>query len=191
MTETSQKLIERACEVTNDVREAFGHLSGEQLNWKPDPDSWSIAQCIDHLVTTNGEYFTKIEEAVGDDLRPNLWSRIPFWSGLVGYMIKRAVNPESTRKVKTFGVFQPAKSDVPDTIVEDFAESQEKLLSLIRQTDHLNRKKITLFSPVSDKAPLKLSTAFEVLVIHERRHFNQAVRVAEAPKFPGSTDFQI
>lgn len=185
MTDTSQHLIDRVCEITSDVKRTFGGLSGEQLNWKPSPEEWSIAQCIDHLKTTNESYFEKIEEAVDGDIAPNIWSRVPFWSGLIGYLIKRAVRPENTARIKTFAAFEPAQSDVVRTIIEHFAESQERLMSLIRRTDHLDRKKIKLFSPVSDKAPLSLATAFEILVIHERRHFDQAVRVMELKAFPG------
>lgn len=177
-------MIERVCEVTSDVREAFGGLNADQLNWKPLPDTWSVAQCIDHLITTNRAYFDKIEKVVGGELRPNLWSRIPFWSGLVGYLIRRAVEPQNTKKTKTFPVFEPSQSDVPDTVVEDFAECQEKLMSYIRQTDHLDREKIKIVSPVSDKAPLTLADAFEILVIHERRHFQQAEAVMELNGFP-------
>lgn len=187
MTETSEKLIERLCEVTSDVKNSFGGLTADQLNWKPLPDVWSIAQCIDHLITTNRAYFKRLEDVVGGDLRSNLWSRIPFWSGLVGYLIKRAVEPQNTKKTKTFPVFQPSQSDVPDSIVEDFAQCQEKLMSYVRQTDHLNRDKVKIVSPVSDKAPLPLADAFEILVIHERRHFQQAMAVAELNGFPGGS----
>ncbi|HUF03475.1 MAG TPA: DinB family protein [Aridibacter sp.] len=184
MTETSQQLIERVCEVTSDARDAFGQMTGDQLNWKPGPDKWSVAQCIDHLITTNRSYFEMIEKVVGGELQPNLWSRIPFWSGLVGYLIRRAVEPGSTRKVKTFPVFEPSQSDVPDTVVEDFAQCQERLMSYIRQTDHLDRDKVKLVSPVSDKVPLSLANAFEIIVIHERRHFQQAVAMTESDGFP-------
>ncbi|MGH7471115.1 MAG: DinB family protein [Longimicrobiales bacterium] len=27
-----------------------------QLNWKPAPDSWSVGQCLDHLININREY---------------------------------------------------------------------------------------------------------------------------------------
>ncbi|MCO6511187.1 MAG: DinB family protein [Aridibacter famidurans] len=186
MTETSENLIARLCEVTSDVKSSFGGLTADQLNWKPLPDKWSVAQCIDHLITTNRAYFKRLEEVVGGDLRPNLWSRIPFWSGLVGYLIKRSVDPQNRKKMKTFPVFEPSQSDVPDSIIEDFADCQEKLMSYIRQTDHLDRKKIKIASPVSDKAPLTLASAFEILVIHERRHFDQAVEVTGTNGFPAA-----
>lgn len=186
MTETSKNLIERICEVTSEVRKSFGGLTPEQLNWKPSADQWSVAQCLDHLITTNEAYFINVEKTAGDDFQPNIWSRIPFWSGLVGYLIKRSVDPENRKKMKTFGVFEPSASDVSDSIVEDFAECQEKLMSLVRQTDHLDRTKIKIASPVSEKVTLSLANAFEIIVIHERRHYYQALEVMGSGSFPAS-----
>ena len=35
------------------VQDTFGNLSGKQINWKPRPDSWSVGQCLDHLINSN------------------------------------------------------------------------------------------------------------------------------------------
>src|SRR5690606_642556 len=39
--------------VTQSVRARFGGLSRDQLNWQPAAGNWSIAQCLDHLITIN------------------------------------------------------------------------------------------------------------------------------------------
>ena len=43
-------------EVAADAHEHFGPLSAEQLNWKTAEESWSVAQCLDHLIRTNHEF---------------------------------------------------------------------------------------------------------------------------------------
>ena len=43
--------------ISDDARASFGSLSGEQLNWKPAADSWSVAQCLDHLIRTNEQFY--------------------------------------------------------------------------------------------------------------------------------------
>jgi len=45
-------------DITQKFIESFGELSSEQMNWKPDPNTWSIAQNIDHLIVINTYYFT-------------------------------------------------------------------------------------------------------------------------------------
>lgn len=46
---------------TQSYIETFGELSIEQLNWKPNSETWSIAQNIDHLIVINKTYFPVIE----------------------------------------------------------------------------------------------------------------------------------
>jgi len=36
--------------ITAEFTKEFGNLSAEQLNWKPNADTWSIAQNMDHLI---------------------------------------------------------------------------------------------------------------------------------------------
>jgi DinB superfamily len=41
--------------ITQATEGVFGKLSSAQLNWKPVPDRWSIAQCFEHLMNANSE----------------------------------------------------------------------------------------------------------------------------------------
>ena len=43
-------LITRIDKTTEDFTKSFGSLTPEQMNWKPNPQVWSIAQNIDHLI---------------------------------------------------------------------------------------------------------------------------------------------
>jgi hypothetical protein len=43
------------------ARELVNGLSEAQLNWRPAPEKWSIAQCLDHLTVASSKfdaYFT-------------------------------------------------------------------------------------------------------------------------------------
>ena len=44
--------------MTSEYQRDLGQLSSTQLNWKPDPKSWSVGQCIDHVIVTNELYFS-------------------------------------------------------------------------------------------------------------------------------------
>jgi uncharacterized damage-inducible protein DinB len=59
------EIVDRLNEVTRDARAAFGGLSHEKLNWKPAPERWSVAQCLDHLITINRLYFALFTEMRG------------------------------------------------------------------------------------------------------------------------------
>jgi hypothetical protein len=34
--------------IAGDAQILFGHLNKQQLNWKPDADSWSVGQSLEH-----------------------------------------------------------------------------------------------------------------------------------------------
>ena len=54
------KWVETIDKTTQDFQESFGELTSEQLNWKPNSETWSIAQNIDHLTVINKTYFPVI-----------------------------------------------------------------------------------------------------------------------------------
>ena len=184
MSETIHSLIERLNAVTEDVRHTFGSFDERQLNWKPSEDRWSVGQCLDHLITSNEVYFPILEGVVAGTYRPSGWSKLPLAADFFGRMLKKAVHPDSVKKNKTFPVFEPSQSGIPATIVEDFCGDQEKLKVLIEKLDDDEMLASKVSSPVSNFITLRTGDALEVLVLHERRHFNQAVRVTELTAFP-------
>jgi uncharacterized damage-inducible protein DinB len=56
-----EQYISRCKAVRLFALERFQTLSEEQFNWKPNTKSWSIAQCLDHLIVSNEKYFPVFE----------------------------------------------------------------------------------------------------------------------------------
>ena len=54
--------ITRIERTSQEASEIFGGLNGTQLNWKPNPDKWSVGQCLDHLIVSNSQYFPIFDE---------------------------------------------------------------------------------------------------------------------------------
>src|SRR4051812_42667836 len=57
MDYTTLSLAEVKAGLDDLAREAeatFGGLNARQLNWKADSGRWSVAQCFEHLLTSNG-----------------------------------------------------------------------------------------------------------------------------------------
>jgi hypothetical protein len=57
-------LITEANLIADDAKNTFGQLTVSQLNWKPSADRWSVAQCFDHLLTTNKGYIPIIKSVL-------------------------------------------------------------------------------------------------------------------------------
>ena len=43
--------------ITKQTVTEFGTLTNEQINWKPNSITWSIAQNLDHLIIVNETYY--------------------------------------------------------------------------------------------------------------------------------------
>jgi DinB superfamily len=175
-------LITEANLIANDSRNAFGQLTVSQLNWKPSADRWSVAQCFDHLLTTNKGYIPIIKSVLAGKKR-TLWERMPVLPGLGGKLLIKSLDPASTRKLKAPKSFQPAQSDISGSVINDFIDQQAKIVEAMKATEHLDLERLVITSPVSAAITYSLMDAYRIVVVHERRHFQQAKRVTEESAF--------
>ena len=179
-------VIKDAKQIADDARASFGALSPSQLNWKPSAERWSIAQCFVHLMTSNQGYLP-IMESVRDGKKQNtFWTRLPVLPGLAGRLLIKSLDPASTRKIRAPKKFEPAQSDISAGVIDDFVAQQERLIEGMRSTSHLDLEKIVITSPALSFVAYSLMDAYRIIVTHERRHFQQAQRVAEEADFPES-----
>ncbi len=177
-------LIQIARTIAADARSSFGRLSAEQLNWKPSAERWSIAQCFEHLNTSNKGYLPIIEDVRKGKKKSTFWERLPVVPGLAGKLLIKSLDPASTRKLKAPKRFQPAQSNISPTVIDDFVALQDEVIEGMQQTSHLDLEKIVVTSPVASFVAYSLMDAYRIIVVHERRHFQQATRVAEESGFP-------
>ena len=184
MSEECDKLLSELEKISANARNTFGAFSAEQINWKPSETGWSVGQCFEHLIITNDLYFPNIQKVVDGKHRNNFFSKIPFAVDLIAALMKNSLKPEQARKMKTFKIFEPAMSSISTTIFDDFAENQRKLIALIEAVKDSDIHRIKISEPLSATLNLRLDDAFEILVMHEKRHFLQAERVMQNEGFP-------
>jgi hypothetical protein len=169
----------------NEFVNEFSSLNSEQINWKPTQESWSIGQCIDHLIKSNKTYFPAIEKLLADNYKPSFWEKINPLTATTGRQMITTLGVEVKKKYKAPLLFIPSKSNIKPGIVAEFATHQEdliKLLSKIKQEQYVNA---VITSPVAKLITLKLSDAIRIIVVHEQRHFQQALRVKNHERFSG------
>jgi hypothetical protein len=179
-------LLAEAEAVTKDTREEFAGLTPAQLNWKPHPEKWSVGQCYEHLMRTNGPYIPIFEGLLKGTRRKTLWERVPLLPGLFGPLVVKAVSPQSAGKVKARPNFKPSSSAVDARTLELFLDQQQRLVELMRAAGKLDLARTVITSPVAGFVIYSALDAARILVAHERRHFLQARRVTESPGFPGA-----
>ena len=52
------EVLDEADAIAADANTLFGHLNAQQINWKPSTDQWSVAQCLEHLITARRRTLT-------------------------------------------------------------------------------------------------------------------------------------
>ena len=162
---------------TTAFKAAFQSLAGEELNWKPNTATWSIAQNIDHLIEVNESYFPIINKVRSNSLKVSFIWKIDFLVNAMGNIILNSSKAEVKRKVSTFAVWEPAKSEISDTIFHDFEASQQRMKQLITDSKDLLEKGQVICSPANPNICYKLEKAFDIIAAHQWRHYNQAIEV--------------
>ncbi len=172
-----QNWHQRIDETTASFNASFGPLTERQLNWKPAPGVWSVAENMEHLIVVNESYYPVIEEYRKEYFRLPFTAKIGFIPKLLGSFILKSVQPDRRKKVKTFPIWEPARSKISENIIGLFLEHQEKLKIFIKDNSDLVEKDIIIYSPANKNIVYPLTAAFEIIVTHEMRHYNQAREV--------------
>jgi hypothetical protein len=178
-------LIEVANTVAPQVRTEFGSLGADQLNWKPSPDQWSVGQCFDHVIVSNGEYFPIFDRVLqGAKTTNTIWESLPGLPRMWGQMLIKAVSPDGTRKQKAPKILAPTTSAVDAGIITRFIDQQDRVVNYLNTITAVDADKIIVTSPVARVITYSLLDACRVIVAHEQRHILQARRVTQLPDFP-------
>ena len=184
MNEELAKLIDEAGAVAEDAQKSFGQLNATQLNWRPTPSQWSVAQCLDHLIVINSTYFPAIEKIARNGYKPSAQERLPLLPRLFGPLVLGAVSPEGKRNYKASSHVLPSSSAIGADIVERFRAHQKELIRHMKMTENLDLSNTIITSPVASFATYSMLYAYRIVVAHERRHLFQAQRVMDATGFP-------
>jgi hypothetical protein len=158
-------------------------LTDEQLAWKPGPEVWGVAECLDHLVTTHDAYWPGVVKATGSTA-PQAPPGNRVRSTLAGRLLRKGVDPDFTARQRSPSVFRPGRSEVPGNPVEAFRRAFEELRTRIEGTASMDWHRIRVASPAAGLIKLRLGDVYWVLVAHGQRHVNQAIRVTRAEGFP-------
>lgn len=172
--------------VTADAQAAFGALSSTQLNWKPAADSWSIAQCFDHLITANTQFFPEFERAASGTRKNSFWESVSPFSGMIGRKMISSLDPASLKRLPAPKGALPSQSELPGDIIERFAAHQQEVVAKVAALDGMDMQKTVVTSPFLKLLTYRLGDGLRIMLVHEQRHLGQTRRVMQAEGFPQS-----
>jgi hypothetical protein len=170
-------LLARIDEMTETFENTFGNLDEAKLNWKPNPQAWSIAQNINHLIVVGESYYPTFEALKKGTYKPPFTARLGFLVSWFGKIVLGAVQPDRRKKMKTFPIWEPNQSEISGDILADFQKFQSVLKGHVVDLASLAQSGAVISSPANRHIVYKLETAFEIIITHEQRHLEQAKEV--------------
>ncbi len=95
-------------------------------------------------------------------------------------IVLKAVAPHNPKKTRTFPVWEPSQSNIEADILSQFLAEQERIKEMFKKCESFLGKGVVISSPASANLVYSLESAFDIIVIHQKRHFLQAERVLAA-----------
>jgi hypothetical protein len=159
-------------------------LSDAQFTWRPAPDAWSVAECLEHLNVTARLYLPMLDEGVADAIRRGLYAEGPYRYNILGRLMVAVVEPPPRFRQKTPRAFHPESNRTRHSIMAAFRAYQVQFIDRLRQANGLDLARARVSSPAARWLRIPLGSAFALMTAHERRHLWQARRLVASAEFP-------
>jgi hypothetical protein len=166
------------------VQEEFSYLSEKQLNWQPNPKSWSILQCLYHLIVSDATYDEVFKKILNKYPKNSVNKEVKFsW---LGKWLINSINPQNVNKLSAPKKFQIPKSSnlSKEDVLKNYLERVEILKNYFIDFQGLDLNTIYLSSPALWILRYNLSACIQILTYHHLRHNLQAMKVKQNTKFP-------
>ena len=172
--------LERAFAAADADARALSHgLRDAQGTWRAEAGSWSIAECLDHLATSNRVYLLAMQPAAHRALTDGRRRRGPARPGVVGGWFVWSLEPpvRTLFRGKAPQQIQLRPSPPLADALEQFLASQREVVAFLHRYADIDLAGVRFPNPFVRGVRFSLATGLHVIAAHERRHLWQARRV--------------
>jgi len=167
-------LLEQIQGATHSAERLVEGRNSADLNVRLEPNSWSVAQCLDHLAQTTRAFLPAISESVAN--APRLLGSRPLRTGLLARLFIRNLQPPYRIRIKVLPQLTPKNEDF-DLAWPGFVESQSQLSDAVLSAAGFAIDTVKIKSPVYARVTYNVYGAFRMLLAHERRHLWQVEQI--------------
>jgi hypothetical protein len=172
-----QVLIEEIQSATLRAKQLIAGRAEAELTTSPGANSWSVAQCLDHLAKTTNAFLRPISEAVSR--APRLAKNRRLQIGPITRMLIQALEPPYKLHFKVLAPIAPSHHRI-EPAWSAFAESQDLLTKTAQSTIGLAIDRMRIESPVYARLNYNVYGALRMLAAHQRRHLWQMEQILNA-----------
>ena len=178
MTDEERKFaVKYLTDTQNDMMKVIKGLSDEQLNFKPNAESWSVAECVKHITISEQNLWAAfLEAALATEPDASKRSEVQMSDEqLMGIIESRA------QKVKTFAPFEPSNKPEPlKDVVKEFKSLRAEHIKFAKKSDDDLRNRYA-------SLPFGTIDAYQAILFmagHTKRHTDQMREVMANASFP-------
>ena len=183
LVEDLRVCIGRYTEAKSNIHGLVAGLNDAQFNARPQPNYWSVAECLDHLVVIGSQTVPKLRDGIRVAEEKGWRSPGPYRYGWVGNYFVKLTGPTDDarkRKFKAPKQYTPTSNHSISRIVKAFSGLQDELIETARSANGVDLGRVKVPSPVTSLLKLSLGQWLTLLAGHQERHFLQAKDVRAA-----------
>ncbi|MCZ6694651.1 MAG: DinB family protein [Bacteroidetes bacterium] len=173
-----KKAIDHLKSSQTDLLRTVKGLSEDQLNFKSSEESWSIAECMEHLAISETALFGLAQQSLQEEADPSKRSGLPFSDDQVLALIT-----DRSQKVKTQAPFEPKGNfGSYQGSVDEFKTKRKSNIKYVKSTTDDLRNHYFEF-------PFGLVDSYQVVLFmsgHSVRHTKQIKEIMAQESFPKS-----
>lgn len=175
-------LADALAAVEHDARAVAAGLDEPTGTWRAAPDSWSVAECLDHLATANRVYLDAMRPAAEAARQRGRRRKRPALPGLIGGWFVGVLEPPVKPRLrgKAPKAIRPRVSPALADALAQFVASQREVRTFLDTYADIDLASVRFANPFIRGIRFSLATGLHVIAAHERRHVWQARRVREA-----------
>ena len=162
--------LEQFCKEIEDIRaqakEVTEGLDEARFNWRPDPNQWSIEECLAHLLSSGNERLKEIEAAIGQGRVQGLTGAGPFRYSSFDRFIIRQTEPPVKRKASSPKRFRPLHQQPLTGVMPSFYHLQSQLILQAKRAEGLDLARIKIPTPIAKFIRMSLGAAFAQAAAH-------------------------
>lgn len=176
--EDRSKAIDYLKETQSAYLKVVKGLSDEQLNFRSDEESWSVAECVEHITASEQSFFDLVEMTLKTDPDPSLRSEVKLSDQeVIGIMENRE------QKVKTRPDLEPTDRYTGfDNSIDEFKSKRKSIIKYIKTTNDDLRNRYFEF-------PFGKVYSYQILLLisaHVTRHTKQIQEIIANSNYPNS-----
>jgi len=153
-------------------------LSYPELTSQPTPGaSWSILQCVEHLVLANGFYTAGMAAVLEDKRSKNRLRAGPISPSAAGAVFLKKLEPPVNSKVRAPNKIIPRADKSKSEVLDAFTQSHRRIRETILSASDLDLNAIRFRNPLLPLLRVRVGTGLLIMAAHERRHLWQAWQV--------------